>query len=126
MKRLIALLLLLCLLPLTALGEEAPQTVYDRTGNLTEEYVFPEGTPVLEIVFPRVYSSDCAIVRFGDEVMMIDASTKNAKMKARIQTAVASMGVDHIDVAYKSMCCNAASTICFNESIGKPPEMRPR
>ena len=102
MKRLIALLLLLCLLPLTALGEEAPQTVYDRTGNLTEEYVFPEGTPVLEIVFPRVYSSDCAIVRFGDEVMMIDASTKNAKMKARIQTAVASMGVDHIDVAYNS------------------------
>ena len=68
MKRLIALLMLLCLLPLSVLAEEA-QFVYNRTENLTEEFVFPEGTPVLEIVFPRVYSSDCAILRFGDETM---------------------------------------------------------
>jgi hypothetical protein len=77
MKRLIALLLLICLLPFAALAEEEKQIIFDRTKNLTEEYVFPEGTPVLEIVFPRVYSSDCAIIRFGDETMMIDASTLN-------------------------------------------------
>ena len=57
MKRLIALLLLICLLPFAALAEEEKQIIFDRTKNLTEEYVFPEGTPVLEIVFPRVYSS---------------------------------------------------------------------
>lgn len=102
MKRLISLLLLLCLLPFAALAEEEKQVVFDRTANLTEEYVFPEGTPVLEIVFPRVYSSDCAIIRFGDEVMMIDASTLNKKMKARIRTAVESMGVEKIDVAFNS------------------------
>ena len=102
MKRLIALLLLLCLLPLSALAEEAAKVVYDRTGNLTEEFVFPEGTPVLEIVFPRVYSSDCAILRFGEETMMIDASTLNKTMQTRIRTALTAMGVEKIDVAFNS------------------------
>ena len=102
MKRLISLLLLICLLPFAALAEEEPQVVYNRTKNRTEEFVFPEGTPVLEIVFPRVFSSDCAIIRFGDETMMIDASTLNARMKKRIQTAIWSMGIDHIDMAFNS------------------------
>lgn len=99
MKKFVVFLLLVCLLPVAGLAE---QVIFDRTGNLTEEFVFPEGTPVLEIVFPRVYSSDCAIIRFGEETMMIDASTKNVRMRSRIQTALASMGVDHIDVAYNS------------------------
>ena len=76
---------ILCLLPVCAPAENA---VYNRTGNLMEEYVFPEGAPVLEIVFPRVYSSDCAILRFGEEVIMIDASTKSKTMRTRIRTAV--------------------------------------
>ena len=102
MKRLIPLLLLLLLLPLAACGEEAFRVVYDRTGNLTEEFVFPEGTPVLEIIFPRVYSSDCAILRFGGETMMIDASTKSQTMRNRIRTAMAAAGVERIDTAYNS------------------------
>lgn len=99
MKRLLALMLLLCLLPCAAMAESF---VINRTDNLTEEYVFEGDAPILEIVFPRVYSSDCAILRFGDETMMIDASTKNKTMRARIQSAMESMGVDHIDVAYNS------------------------
>lgn len=102
MKRFAALLLALCLLPLGCLGEEAQQVVFNRTKNLKVEYVFPEDTPLLEIVFPRVFSSDCAIIRFGDETMMIDASTKNVRMRSRIQTALQSMGVDHIDTAFNS------------------------
>ncbi len=97
MKRLLALLLLLCL-PLTALAE----VIIDRTGNLKEEYRFPEGTPVLEIVFPRVYSSDCAIVRYGYDVMVIDAATATDEMQDRIRSALYSMGVDYIDVAFNS------------------------
>lgn len=102
MKRILALFFCLLALAPAALAEEAPQYVYNRTGNLTEEYRFPEGTPLLEIYFPRVYSSDCAILRFGDEVMMIDASTKNKTMRARIRSAVETIGVDHIDTAYNS------------------------
>ena len=98
MKRLICLLL--ALLPLRALAQEP--VIIDRTGNLTEEYHFPEGTPVLEIVFPRVYSSDCAIVRFGYDVMMIDASTATGEMQERVRSALYSMGVSYIDIAFNS------------------------
>ena len=100
MKRFVSLLLALCcLLPLCGVAEGV---VLNRTDNLTEEYVFEGDAPILEIVFPRVYSSDCAIIRFGDEVMMIDASTKNVNMRNRIRNAVEAMGVDHIDVAFNS------------------------
>lgn len=98
MKRLICLLL--TLLPLCALAQE--NVIIDRTGNLTEEYRFPEGTPVLEIVFPRVYSSDCAIVRYGYDVMMIDASTATGEMQERVRSALYSMGVSYIDIAFNS------------------------
>lgn len=100
MKRLLSLLMLLMLLPLCAAAEE--QIIINRTANLTEEYQFPEGTPILEIVFPRVYSSDCAIVRYGYDVMMIDASTATDEMQDRVRSALYSMGVDYIDVAFNS------------------------
>ena len=100
MKRLFFLWMALLLLPVFALAEE--QVIINRTGNLTEEYLFPEGTPVLEIVFPRVYSSDCAIVRYGYDVMMIDASTGTDEMHDRIWSALMSMGVDYIDIAFNS------------------------
>lgn len=99
MKRLYAFLMLL-LLALPALAEEP--IIIDRTTNLTEEYQFPEDTPILEIVFPRVYSSDCAIVRFGYDTMMIDASTATDEMQERVRSALHSMGVDYIDVAFNS------------------------
>lgn len=99
MKRLFALLLML-MLALPAWAEEP--IIINRTTNLTEEYKFPEGTPILEIVFPRVYSSDCAIVRFGYDTMMIDASTTSEEMQDRIRSALRSMGVDYIDVAFNS------------------------
>lgn len=77
MKRLIFLLLFLSLLVSSAVAEETG-VVIDRTANLTEEYLFPEGTPLLEIVFPRVFSSDCAILRFGEETMILPATWKTA------------------------------------------------
>ena len=70
--------------------------------DFTQDYHFEEGAPLLEIVFPRVISSDCAILRFEGQVMMIDSSTRSEKMNNRIQTACQPIGVDHIDVAYNS------------------------
>lgn len=99
MKR-FCLLLMVFFLFISAGAEE--QIIIDRTGNLTEEYQFPEGTPILEIVFPRVYSSDCAILRFGYDVMMIDASTATDQMQERIQSALLSMDVKYIDLAFNS------------------------
>lgn len=102
MQRLAALLALLILLGASAQAEITAPFLIDRTDNLTEEYAFPEGTPILEIVFPRVYSSDCAIVRFGYDVMLIDASDDTKIMQRRVQSALEAMGVDYIDVAFNS------------------------
>lgn len=98
MKRLFCLLL--ALLPLWAGAEE--RIIIDRTNNLTEEYQFDTDAPILEIVFPRVYSSDCAILRYGYDVMMIDASTATDEMQQRVHSALYSMGVDYIDIAFNS------------------------
>lgn len=102
MQRLAALLALLILLGASAQAEVSVPFLIDRTDNLTEEYAFPEGTPILEIVFPRVYSSDCAIVRFGYDVMLIDASDDTKIMQRRVQSALEAMGVDYIDIAFNS------------------------
>ena len=102
MKRLLSLFTALLLLPAFALAEAATSIIIDRTGNLTEEYKFPEDTPILEIVFPRVYSSDCAILRFGYDTMMIDASTATEEMQERVRSALRSMGVEYIDIAFNS------------------------
>ena len=102
MKRLLSLFAALLLLPVFALAEAAAPIIIDRTGNLTEEYKFPEDTPILEIVFPRVYSSDCAILRFGYDTMMIDASTATEEMQERVRSGLRSMGVEYIDIAFNS------------------------
>ena len=93
--------LILLLSPLCARAEEQP-VVINLVEDASQDYRFKEGAPLLEIVFPRVISSDCAILRFEDQVMMIDSSTRSEKMNNRIQTACQTIGVDHIDVAYNS------------------------
>ena len=93
--------LILLLSPLCARAEKQP-VVINLVEDASQDYRFKEGAPLLEIVFPRVISSDCAILRFEDQVMMIDSSTRSEKMNNRIQTACQTIGVDHIDVAYNS------------------------
>ena len=93
--------LILLLFPLCACAEEQP-VIINLVEDSAQDYRFEEGAPLLEIVFPRVISSDCAILRFEDQVMMIDSSTHSEKMNNRIQTACQTIGVDHIDVAYNS------------------------
>ena len=93
--------LILLLFPLCACAEEQP-VIINLVEDSAQDYHFEEGAPLLEIVFPRVISSDCAILRFEDQVMMIDSSTRSEKMNNRIQTACQTIGVDHIDIAYNS------------------------
>ena len=93
--------LILLLFPFCARAEERPVIII-LVEDASQDYRFKEGAPLLEIVFPRVISSDCAILRFEDQVMMIDSSTRSEKMNNRIQTACQTIGVDHIDVAYNS------------------------
>ena len=88
------------LLPTFAMAETP--VIVNLVENPDAEYHFEDGAKILEIVFPRVYSSDCILLRYDGMVMMIDASTKNATMRNRIYTACDTLGIDHIDIAYNS------------------------
>ena len=96
-RHVLAYLLLLCLLPCLASAQ-----IINLIETPDAPYSFEEGAPILEVVFPRVHSSDCAILRMGDEVMMLDASIPGADMQARIKSALEAMEVSHIDHAFNS------------------------
>ena len=98
-KRIFILLLFLCLIPCFAWTESSIINLIDHPD---AEYAFREGATLLEVVFPRVHSSDCAVLRFGDEVMMIDASHAGEGMQKRIKSALEAMNVTHIDTAFNS------------------------
>lgn len=100
LTRIAALLLLAALLMPLAFADDG--VIISLVDDPYADYAFEEGADILEIVFPRVYSSDCAILRYQGQVMMIDASTKNQTMRNRIYTACDTIGVDHIDIAYNS------------------------
>lgn len=84
-KLLLLLLMMAMLLPTFAMAETP--VIVNLVENPDAEYHFEDGAKILEIVFPRVYSSDCILLRYDGMVMMIDASTKNATMRNRIYTA---------------------------------------
>jgi len=65
-------------------------------------FEFDADQPILEIVFPRVFSSDCTIIRFGEKNMLVDASTDSPDMHERIKRAIELVGIDHFDIAYNS------------------------
>lgn len=96
------------LLPTFAMAETP--VIVNLVEDPDAEYHFEDGAKILEIVFPRVYSSDCILLRYDGMVMMIDASTKNATMRNRIYTACDTLGIDHIDIAYNSHRTMTTST----------------
>lgn len=97
MKKLIAILLILLMLPVSALGENS---VINLTVNPDQEWQFREGAPVLEMFFPPVKGADACILRMGDEVMMIDAATIG--QRARIAATLAYAGIDRVDVGFNT------------------------
>lgn len=97
MKRFLALLMVVLLLPLTALTEGV---VIDLIHNPDAEYAFVEGAPLLEVVFPQIGSSDAIILRMGEDVMMVDAGYDDQRKE--VAAALRAMGVTHIDTAFNT------------------------
>ena len=71
-KLLLLLLMMAMLLPTFAMAETP--VIVNLVENPDAEYHFEDGAKILEIVFPRVYSSDCILLRYDGMVMMIDAT----------------------------------------------------
>lgn len=97
MRRLLALLALMCLLPVWALGEGC---VINLIENPDQPWAFEKGTEILEVVFPPVYNSDACILRCGGETMMVDASTR--AQRKRVAHALKAMGITRVDTAFNS------------------------
>lgn len=104
MKRLFALLVCLLMLPLCALGEEAPTDephyVIDLTRDPDAEYAFEEGAELLEVYFPEIYGADACIMRCGGETMLIDAATVGQAQV--VMDALKSLGITHLDTAFNT------------------------
>lgn len=98
--RLLLCLVVLSLLSAVSLADSG--SIVNLIENPDAEYALDESVPILEVVFPRVYSSDCTIIRFGDETLLVDASTDSPTMHERIRAAIEAMGIDHFDIAYNS------------------------
>lgn len=99
LKRLLAALVLLCLLPVFALAQEA-SVVVDLINHPETEWVFEEGAEILEIFFPPVRGADCCILRLGDQTLMIDSATPG--QHDRVAAALAYAGIDHINTGFNT------------------------
>ncbi len=98
LKRMICFLLMLLLLP-AALGEEAPAApvLVDRINVPTEhaDFAFAPETPLLEVIFPQILNCDAALLRFGEETMLVDCATQGQAQ--RIINMCNQLGITHID-----------------------------
>lgn len=99
LKRLLAILALICLLPALALGDEAP-TVINLVADPTASWAFEQGAQILEVYFPPVIGADCCILRLGDQVLMVDAATPG--QHARVAAALAFAGIDHVQTGFNT------------------------
>lgn len=97
-RRLLPLLLVLCLLPIAALGEGCVVNLIDDP---EADYAFEEGAELFTIVFPPVHGSDCAILLYQDEVMMIDCSTDD-QAPLLVVPVLQMLDIDHVDIAFNS------------------------
>lgn len=95
MKRLLALLLAVMLLPAAALAEG---TVINLIENPDAEYAFQEGVTLLEVGFPQLVGADGFVLRFGEETMLVDCGTSD--QAARVAETLGWMGIDRINTAF--------------------------
>lgn len=97
-RRILALLLALLLLPCLSLAEGSIVNLIDDPD---AEYSLAEGAELFTIVYPNVHGSDCCIMMYQDEVWMVDCSTDD-QAPALVVPTLAALGITHVDVAFNS------------------------
>lgn len=99
LKRMLAALVLICLIPVLAIAQEA-SVVVNLIANPEAEWTFEDGAQILEIFFPPVHGADCCILRLGEETLMVDAATPG--QHARVAAALRYAGIDHINTGFNT------------------------
>lgn len=100
LRRWLAMLLLISLLPVHAMAAEKTDVVIDLVNYPETEWAFDENALILEVVFPPVRSADACILRYDDRVMLVDAATPG--QHARVAAALAYLGIDHVDIGFNT------------------------
>ena len=96
MKKWLLLLLCVMLLPLYALGEEV---LIDKIKDKESDFAFAEGTPLLEVYFPKIAGCDAAYVRYGEYSMLIDCAGNSWR---ETEALLKKLGVEELDYAVNS------------------------
>ncbi|MDD6050209.1 MAG: MBL fold metallo-hydrolase [Clostridiales bacterium] len=95
-KRVLCCLLLLVMM-VSALGEDAPPVLVDRINapEVHADFAFAEDAPLLEVIFPQILNCDAAFLRCGGETMLVDCATQGQAV--RIINMCKQLGITHID-----------------------------
>lgn len=101
LRKLLCCLLMLALTIAPALAEEPASSVVDLIAHPDAAFAFEDCADLLTIVFPPIHGSDCAILLYQDEVMMIDCSTDD-QAPLLVKPVLAMLGITHVDVAFNS------------------------
>ncbi|MBR3795145.1 MAG: MBL fold metallo-hydrolase [Clostridia bacterium] len=102
MKKILALFAaILFLLPcLCGIAEESTQTIIiDKTKGENADFAFGEDEPLLEVFFPSIYGCDAALVRCGDDAMLIDCAGSQYK---EVRAMFKHLGVTELTYAVNS------------------------
>jgi len=94
-RRLIACLCVIALLPLCAAAESA-QRVYTQT----DAVQLSPDAPVLEIYFPPVKGADACILRMGEEVIVVDAATTG--QYPRVSQVLKELGITQVKTGFNT------------------------
>lgn len=100
MKKMMLWLLMILLAAGSAMAERP--VLVDRINSPEEhaDFAFEEGAPLLEILFPQILDVDAAVLRCGDEVVLIDCASK--KYAQRVINLLNQMGVTEVDAIINS------------------------
>lgn len=72
MKKIAALLLILMLLPLTAIAQD--EIIVNMIKDPALASPFAQDTPLLEVYFPKIHGCDAAYIRYGEYSMLLDCA----------------------------------------------------
>ena len=103
MKKTLLCLILCCALCVSflpaALGEDAGEHHVVNVIAGDEPVSFAEDAKLLTVVFPAIAGCDCAILTYGDQVMMIDGAHESMASRC-VLPALQAMGITHVDIAF--------------------------
>ncbi|MBR5302198.1 MAG: MBL fold metallo-hydrolase [Clostridia bacterium] len=96
MKKFLALCLLLLLIPCLGAAEEI---ILNKTRGDHADFAFAEDAKLLEIFFPQVFGCDAALVRYGEQTMLIDCAGNKWKT---VKQTLDKLGVTELTYALNS------------------------